>query len=38
MEKTGLIRDGLRKTGQNASRITFIGTTGHKVEIRDNPV
>lgn len=27
--------NGLGKTGENASRITFVGATGHKVEIRD---
>jgi len=31
-EKNGI------NTEQNASRITFVGTTGHKVDKRDNPV
>jgi len=36
--KTGLIRGIFEKTGQNASRLTFVGTTGLKMEIWDNPV
>lgn len=37
-KKTGLIRDKLENTGQNASCVSFVGTTGHKAEIWDNPV
>lgn len=37
-EKMGLIRDTLENTRQIASHIIFVGTKGHKVKIRVNPI
>jgi hypothetical protein len=38
MEVTGLKRVPILKTGQKASRLKFVGTTGHNDKKRDNPV
>jgi hypothetical protein len=34
----GLIRDHILKTGQKASRLKFVGTTGHNDKKRGNSV
>jgi hypothetical protein len=34
MEVTGLKRDPILKTGQKASRLKFVGTTGHNYTIK----